>query len=277
MDVAVASVRTEPVDVGALVRDAVAARSASRRRRRRRRGEATARRSTAIPCASGRSLDNLIANARRARGLGGRRRCAHRGRSRWCSHRRSPTPDRASRPTQQERIFDARRAPRRRRRRARGSGSPLARAIAEAHGGSLDRRVGSRRGTTFTLALPLSAQPRHAPQLVGAEPRSVRASCSLISKRRARRREVDVVAVVTRTGRPAATLVDLDVAACRRDDDVRRGDGLDPRECHRLAASQSCSRGRVADRVSRPSSSRPYALPAPRVIGLALCRLASHA
>ena len=155
MDVAIASVRLEPMDVGALVRDAVAA--------HRVRGA-----DVAVSVGEGLSVegdlvrlrqvvDNLIANA-----------LVHGGSS-------EVTVD-ASRcegdvhvvvsdagpgipPDQLDSIFDAgvrldTETP------GSGLGLALARAIAEAHGGSLAARSAPGHGAAFTLALPaLPAQP----------------------------------------------------------------------------------------------------------------------
>ncbi|HET9450512.1 MAG TPA: ATP-binding protein, partial [Aggregicoccus sp.] len=46
-----------------------------------------------------------------------------------------------------------------------GLGLPLVRAVAEAHGGSIEVASDPQRGTTFTLDLPLDARPfQDAPQ-----------------------------------------------------------------------------------------------------------------
>jgi signal transduction histidine kinase len=155
MDVAIASVRLEPMDVSALVRDAVAA-------HRVRSADVTVSVGEKLPVQGDpvrlrQVVDNLIANA-----------LVHGGSS-------EVTVD-ASRcegdvhvvvsdagpgipPDQLDSIFDAgvrldTETP------GSGLGLALARAIAEAHGGSLAARSAPGHGAAFTLALPaLPAQP----------------------------------------------------------------------------------------------------------------------
>jgi two-component system sensor histidine kinase BaeS len=152
MDVAIASVRFEPVDVSALVRDAVAA--------QRVRGADVAAivddglLTDGDPVRLRQVIDNLIANA-----------LVHGGSSEVTVHaaRSDDAVDVVVSDTgpgipadQLDRVFDAgvrldTGVP------GSGLGLALARAIAEAHGGSLTARSAPGQGAVFSLALPAVA------------------------------------------------------------------------------------------------------------------------
>jgi signal transduction histidine kinase len=149
MDVAIASVRLEPVDVSALVRDAVAA--------HRVRGADVA---VVVdegllvdgdPVRLRQVVDNLIANALVH---GGSSEVTVRASRSAGSAYVVVSDDGPGMPTDQlDRIFDAgvrldADTP------GSGLGLALARAIAEAHGGSLEARSAPGQGAAFTLALP---------------------------------------------------------------------------------------------------------------------------
>ena len=150
MDVAIASVRLEPVDVSALVRDAVAV--------QRVRGADVAMvvdeglHATGDPVRLRQVVDNLIANAL-VHG-GSSEVTVHATRSEGTVHVVVSDTGQGIPTDQLDRVFDA---------GARldtdipgsGLGLALARAIAEAHGGSLTARSAPGEGATFTLALPV--------------------------------------------------------------------------------------------------------------------------
>lgn len=149
MDVAVASVRVEPVDVSALVRDAVAAQG---------RGA-----DVALVVDEGLSVegdavrlrqvvDNLIANALVHGGAS--EVAVHALRSEGAVHVEVSDAGPGIATEHLAGIFDAgvrldADAP------GSGLGLALSRAIAEAHGGSLTARSAPGEGATFTLALPV--------------------------------------------------------------------------------------------------------------------------
>lgn len=150
MDVAVASVRVEPVDVSALVRDAVAAQGI--------RGA-----DVALVVDEGLSVegdavrlrqvvDNLIANALVHGGAS--EVAVHALRSEGAVHVEVSDAGPGIATDHLARIFDMgvrldADAP------GSGLGLALSRAIAEAHGGSLTARSAPGEGATFTLALPV--------------------------------------------------------------------------------------------------------------------------
>jgi signal transduction histidine kinase len=149
MDVAIASVRLEPVDVSALVRDAVAA--------QRVRGADVAAvvdeglRTDGDPVRLRQVVDNLITNAL-VHG-GSSEVTVHAARREGAVHVVVSDTGPGIPADQLDRIFDAgvrldADVP------GSGLGLALARAIAEAHGGSLVARSASAQGAAFTLALP---------------------------------------------------------------------------------------------------------------------------
>jgi signal transduction histidine kinase len=155
MDVAIASVRLEPVDVSALVRDTVAAHTV--------RGADVAVSAdegllvAGDPVRLRQIVDNLIANAL-VHG-GSSEVTVHASRSQAGVHVVVSDAGPGIPADQLDRIFDAgvrldAHTP------GSGLGLALARAIAEAHGGSLAARSAPGHGAAFTLVLPaLAAVP----------------------------------------------------------------------------------------------------------------------
>ena len=257
LDVAVASVRLEPVDVSALVRDAVAA--------HRVRGA-----DIAVVVDEGLGVDGDPYVCVRSSTISSRTRSStrlvrgdgSRSATRRRRPRRGPTPARGSRPTSSTASSTLACAWR----DTPGSGLGLA-SPARSHKHTVARSRPSRRpGKARRSPRPArgSRSARHSGlQLVVAKPSPVR-SVLADRERRPRRGDVDVFACDAHR-HAAHDRIDLVVAAMRDDDVCRVATRLDPRECERLAVLVTADE--VQPRIAQPScSSLPRRRTGPTVV-----------